>query len=112
MPFDAPPTPKPDFAALAYVLRHPEMWPPGFHWNYQYRDRCAIGLGIKMGLLPESDCDIEAFDMLGEDYDAVFLSAAPAWTRLLPWVNGIDYTRPRHVAAKLEKYLRETRHAV
>lgn len=35
---------KPSLAALSHVLRHPEIWPKGFKWNYDSCHRCGIGL--------------------------------------------------------------------
>lgn len=60
MPFDpfgyqpvAPDMTKFSWEGLAYLLRHKEMWPRNFHWNYRYGlsldymghyEGCAIGL--------------------------------------------------------------------
>jgi hypothetical protein len=35
---------KPSLHGLSYVLRHPETWPRGFKWDYQFCDTCAMGL--------------------------------------------------------------------
>lgn len=34
----------PSIKGLAYLLRHRELWPKGFRWDYNSRNRCAIGL--------------------------------------------------------------------
>jgi hypothetical protein len=34
----------PSLANLAYLLRHRELWPAGFHWNYAMSSCCALGL--------------------------------------------------------------------
>jgi hypothetical protein len=48
MPFDATPAPvitdTPSLEALSYALRHPEVWPPDFRWNYQTFLTCGVGL--------------------------------------------------------------------
>lgn len=33
---------------LSFTLRHPDMWPNGFEWNYSDCNRCAMGLAHKM----------------------------------------------------------------
>ena len=35
---------KPSPEGLSYLLRHKELWPEGFKWDYYYASRCAIGL--------------------------------------------------------------------
>lgn len=39
---------KPSLTALSYVLRHPEMWPAGFTWDYTYCESCAMGLAHRL----------------------------------------------------------------
>lgn len=55
MPFDfAPPEEKPkveitrNLAGLSYALRHPEVWPAGFVWDYSRCSHCAIGLAMEL----------------------------------------------------------------
>jgi hypothetical protein len=38
----------PSAKGLAYVLRHRELWPAGFTWDYGYCDTCAIGLASRL----------------------------------------------------------------
>ena len=35
---------EPSLSALSFVLRHKELWPDGFEWNYRSCDHCAMGL--------------------------------------------------------------------
>jgi hypothetical protein len=35
---------KPSLVGLSYALRHPELWPPNFYWNYESCSQCAMGL--------------------------------------------------------------------
>lgn len=35
---------KPSLENLSYCLRHPETWPPGFHWDFSQCATCAMGL--------------------------------------------------------------------
>lgn len=50
------PTPdltQPSLRGLAYLLRHEELWPVDFRWNYRFRDSCAMGLmSCVWGTLP------------------------------------------------------------
>ena len=39
---------KPSLEALSHLLRHREMWPQGFTWNYSVCDKCAMGLARVM----------------------------------------------------------------
>jgi len=39
---------KPTIGALVFALRHPELWPPGFEWNFNVCETCAIGLAHRM----------------------------------------------------------------
>jgi hypothetical protein len=35
---------KPSLEALSHILRHKELWPTGFEWNYGFCYSCAMGL--------------------------------------------------------------------
>lgn len=50
MPFDAMPdvNTKPSLAHLSHVLRHRELWPAGFVWDYLSCSTCAMGLAWKL----------------------------------------------------------------
>jgi hypothetical protein len=50
MPFDAaaPATLEPTLRNLSLVLRHEELWPPGFKWDYSDCAGCALGLVSQM----------------------------------------------------------------
>ena len=45
-----PPVPlqRPSMSALAYVLRHPQTWPPGFKWDFSNCHTCAMGLCYRL----------------------------------------------------------------
>jgi hypothetical protein len=42
--WDKPDLSNPSIPGLAYLLRHQELWPRGFKWNYRCVNHCAIGL--------------------------------------------------------------------
>jgi len=39
---------KPTLQALAYALRHRDVWPDDFTWNYSRTDCCAMGLAARL----------------------------------------------------------------
>jgi hypothetical protein len=43
---------KPSPAALAYILRHKELWPPGFEFDYSDCCYCAMGLADQLWQIP------------------------------------------------------------
>ena len=49
MPFDGtPPLDIPSLEALSYALRHRELWPSGFVWEFNNCNRCAMGLAWRL----------------------------------------------------------------
>ena len=57
MPFDATPTidnpltfspGKEGLRKLAYVLRHKELWPAGYRWDYACHGKCAMGISASI----------------------------------------------------------------
>jgi hypothetical protein len=39
---------KPTLQALGYALRHRDVWPDDFSWNYSRVDCCAMGLAARL----------------------------------------------------------------
>ena len=39
---------KPTIGALSFALRHKELWPADFHWDYTRCETCAMGLARRM----------------------------------------------------------------
>ncbi len=39
---------RPSLTGLAHVLRHPEMWPADFRWDYTDCANCGIGLSRQL----------------------------------------------------------------
>lgn len=46
-PLVAPSHQKPTLSDLAYLLRHPELWPPHFVWNFAHCQSCAMALAFR-----------------------------------------------------------------
>jgi hypothetical protein len=38
---------KPTMKALSFLLRHRELWPSDFVWDYMYHQTCAYGLMLR-----------------------------------------------------------------
>lgn len=43
----APDLATPSLPALAYLLRHPDLWPEGFVWSFPHARFCAMGLAAR-----------------------------------------------------------------
>ena len=39
---------KPSLESLAWLLRHREMWPKGFEWDYMHCPTCAMGMAYAL----------------------------------------------------------------
>lgn len=39
---------KPSLKALSHILRHRELWPTGFEWNFSHCPTCAIGMAREL----------------------------------------------------------------
>lgn len=39
---------KPSIEGLIYALRHPEVWPKGFEFDFRFCSKCAMGLAHAM----------------------------------------------------------------
>lgn len=49
---------KPSLENLSYVLRHPDMWPTGFVWDYRNCNNCAMGLAHQLwDQIPQTGTD-------------------------------------------------------
>lgn len=44
---------RPSLRGLSYLLRHKELWPVGFEWDFGNCDRCAMGLAFSIWNLGE-----------------------------------------------------------
>jgi hypothetical protein len=86
----------PSLPALAYVLRHRELWPEGFVWNFIGCETCAMGLAFQIwpgaGWRPETDGSSwhiwtsRTFGLSYEEVDRVFFRAPEAKDPSYHWV--------------------------
>lgn len=95
---------KPSLTALAFVLRNWELWPPGFRWNYDYCETCALGMARK--LWPASALAIADFrssaDALAVAAEQFKLSAGEAERIFCAFPDNDEKVTPEMVAARIE----------
>lgn len=127
MPFDSAVDPRdtthprsfqPNLRVLAHVLRHPEMWPESFVWDYGDCDHCAMALAFQFwpckGWRPEGlrewrmwACDTLILPPLV--VDSLFFRTRPPKQWYLPasWRRpaALRNVTPEHVARAIERYL-------
>lgn len=90
---------KPSARGLSYLLRHKELWPEGFIWNYGCHGTCAIGLASRVWLHHPHAFSAMVGKACGIDRAAaqdIFLNMAPD-------------VLPSEVADRIDAYLAETR---
>jgi len=53
---------RPSVDALVYALRHREVWPAGFEWDYRLCTKCAMGLACKLWkeIKSPNSCSVES----------------------------------------------------
>ena len=98
---------KPSLSTLAFVLRHRELWPADFEWDYTECAQCALGVGIRLGWLVGSD-NLEhvidsakaAFAISEDIAESIFCNAEASF----PGVRFGEVT-PEHVADLIDAHL-------
>jgi hypothetical protein len=92
---------KPSLRGLAYVLRHPELWPSDFVWEFSDCDACAMGLAFRLWDLGEHPW---SFSMT-EHFPISEQTSIELFTYSSTDVRG--YIPPEEIAARIEAYLGE-----
>lgn len=73
---------KPSLEGLAFLLRHQELWPKGFVWNYADCSKCAMGMAhdlwavAKPTLGEGADIMSAAFGLPYSEAHQIFLAAS------------------------------------
>jgi len=110
---------KPALHNLAYVLRHPELWPEGFVWNFNRCNSCAMGLAHQLWFATAKWSDrneeapsymARAFAMpLGEAKE-IFMDAGWSRKKLLGYHFGrcakFSTISPEMVAEQIDLYIK------
>lgn len=106
---------------LSYTLRHPEMWPTNFVWDFSDCKSCAMGLSFQLWRkleerLPPSEQHerrlsawvgrmAATMEMPYEDAQRIFLFAK--WAKRHWWNRGPDFKAitPGMVADEIDRYI-------
>ncbi len=89
---------QPSAKNLAYVLRHEELWPKDFVWDYNRCTNCAMGLAHR--LWPEVElCSGEIAQAIGIDRS----TASKIFCYGNPNLFGVARRSPKQIAKALEK---------
>jgi hypothetical protein len=105
------PTAIPSLANLAYILRHRELWPEGFAWDFSVRRTCAMGLSdLLWGQDPATLPD--ALTMPTETFNNIFCrTSTKVWLRI--WrikfhCYSMDHVTPEMVADQIDAFLAQS----
>lgn len=97
---------EPSLKSLSHVLRHQELWPAGFEWNYGGCDTCAMGLANNLWeehiIYPDSGAMSRAFDINLSVAGRIFGGNDMFKTYGVDYYNKIT---PEMVADKIDEYL-------
>lgn len=87
------PTLTPSLENLSYILRHRELWPDGFEWNFRFYSKCGGGLAERL-------------------WDVTPRQLGMGWLERCKTIWGFGYhlplrlVTPDMVADRIDKYLR------
>jgi len=97
----------PTLGDLAIILRHREVWPEGFVWDFGECEHCAMGLAacaLRDDPATHERCYFDwvaaVFDIDMDTVDQLF-DEGPSKGKVANYV----YVTPEHVAAAIEEYL-------
>lgn len=107
-------------ADLAWRLRHPETWPPGFKWDYGNCSSCAMGLAVRLldqpfpddienwmaNQFPEASDGDPELPLLNEWAESVFLEGLHPEAKLSEIAHTIT---PAMVADAIDQWLEKGR---
>jgi hypothetical protein len=81
-----------------HILRHSELWPANFAWNYHCCDHCAMGMAFELGYVsaPLTTKTAEAFGLSYQQAYWIFNLGNPNWF-------GLKRVKPEQIARALEK---------
>lgn len=87
--------------SFAMVLRHPELWPVGFRWNYTHSRTCAMGLCSALGYIkdPQQWLAQRFLGLTDREAEEVFIHANAYRDPHVSWL----FTTPEMVAEVLER---------
>jgi hypothetical protein len=97
-------TNKPTIGALSFALRHKELWPADFHWDYSRCETCAMGLARRMWPKHVEEANlssmINAFGIDADTAQRVFTGSYSYYR--VGAIAGYEPVQPEHVADALD----------
>jgi hypothetical protein len=92
---------QPSLKALSHILRHRELWPPGFKWFYGECETCAMGLAHQLW----SEAIIQPTSLrVGTALDINYDVASHLFLDRYGYVSMFAIT-PEMVADRIDEYL-------
>jgi hypothetical protein len=95
---------KPTIGALSFALRHKELWPADFHWDYSRCETCAMGLARRMWPKhveePNLSSMVAAFGIDHDTAARIFTGSYMYYNRMM--IAGYEPILPEHVADVLD----------
>jgi hypothetical protein len=93
---------KPSLAYLAYALRHREVWPTSFEWDYSTHGTCAMGLVALLWPTSDSSCTADIaieFNISKDEAKWLFIAAGKSYS-----LTDEEYKKvqPEHIAELIE----------
>lgn len=104
---------QPSLRALSHILRHKELWPKGFEWNFSKCSTCAMGLANKLwNLRDEAHTSTISQHLKIHHHDATYLFTYDGYRQETKGRNLVEITTspdggvtPEMVADKIDEYL-------
>ena len=100
---------KPTVGGLSFILRHKELWPQGFVWDYARCESCAMGLAHEIWQdhipAPSVECMINALGIPLNQAEDVFIRAPSVLAKSAEFSGSrysIKKTTPEEVADLLD----------
>jgi hypothetical protein len=94
---------RPTIGALSFALRHKELWPADFHWDYTRCETCAMGLARRMW--PQHVAEANLASMVaafGIQHDTAAYLFTGSYYMRGALLGGFDPVQPEHVADALD----------
>lgn len=96
---------RPSLDGLAYALRHREVWPQRFTWNYTWCHSCALGLAYRLWRdLKRNAIEDSTLPTVAPHLNIAYEDAARIFVDLAPFKQRINIT-PEHVADAIDALL-------
>lgn len=100
---------QPSLKALSYLLRHKDLWPKYFTWNYNRCNQCAVGLAAELWGHVNTDSVYTAMDDMAILMDMPGYAVTDIFSGGGHWMSKVEYklkdVTPEMVADQIDIYL-------